>query len=196
MYDKNSRILTVPNYFTLCRILFAPLVYYFALKKNYLLAMVIFLLLALTDWADGFCARRFNQGSKFGCVLDPIADKIFAFFSYLAIYSSFKFLFWLVVCRDICILLCVGFALLRKWDLKIEPIFISKVNTAFLFCLPFWWFVLNTLAQSSNLFTYTYYFVLTLKYVIIGTTLASWFLYAKSYIMFVKTLFRKEMKGV
>jgi cardiolipin synthase (CMP-forming) len=43
--------------------------------KN-LLAMIIFVLAALTDWFDGFLARRLNQTSSFGAFLDPVADKL------------------------------------------------------------------------------------------------------------------------
>src|ERR1700731_4652472 len=41
-----------------------------------LLAMVIFVLAALTDWFDGYLARRLNQTSAFGAFLDPVADKL------------------------------------------------------------------------------------------------------------------------
>jgi cardiolipin synthase len=41
-----------------------------------LLAMVIFVLAALTDWFDGYLARKLNQTSAFGAFLDPVADKL------------------------------------------------------------------------------------------------------------------------
>ena len=47
-----------------------------SLEHRNLLAMVIFVLAALTDWFDGFLARKLNQTSSFGAFLDPVADKL------------------------------------------------------------------------------------------------------------------------
>ncbi|GGC18274.1 CDP-diacylglycerol--glycerol-3-phosphate 3-phosphatidyltransferase [Oxalicibacterium flavum] len=45
-------------------------------KTQGLIATVIFIVAALTDWIDGFLARRWNQTSAFGAFLDPVADKL------------------------------------------------------------------------------------------------------------------------
>jgi len=71
---------SIPNVLTFLRILIIPLlvfVYYF--PPNVIgmrLAALLFALAALTDWLDGYLARKLNQTSKLGAFLDPIADKL------------------------------------------------------------------------------------------------------------------------
>lgn len=75
--------LTIPTIMTWTRIFAIPLilgVFYLpesaatAAEKN-LVATVMFVVFALTDWLDGYLARRLNQTSSFGAFLDPVADK-------------------------------------------------------------------------------------------------------------------------
>jgi len=76
--------LNVPNLITLSRIILIPLLiglYYF--PEDWLseharnaTATVVFVGAALTDWLDGYLARRLNQMSAFGAFLDPVADKL------------------------------------------------------------------------------------------------------------------------
>ena len=77
-------ILNIPNYLSLLRIGLIPcliLVFYVpddtlsASDKN-LTATLIFLFAAITDWLDGYLARRLNQTSDFGAFIDPVADKL------------------------------------------------------------------------------------------------------------------------
>ncbi len=71
---------SIPNLLTFMRILIIPLlvfVYYF--PPNHIgmrLAALLFGLAAVTDWLDGYLARKLNQTSKLGAFLDPIADKL------------------------------------------------------------------------------------------------------------------------
>jgi cardiolipin synthase len=72
-------ILNVPNSLTLARIvLILPfaLVFLHGSAQSRWLALLLFAVAALTDWFDGYLARRLNQGSPFGRMLDPIADKL------------------------------------------------------------------------------------------------------------------------
>lgn len=69
----------VPNYFTLLRIIFVPIIvvfYYFPVANLHIVAAVLFVLAAVTDWLDGFLARRWKVSSAFGAFLDPVADKV------------------------------------------------------------------------------------------------------------------------
>jgi CDP-diacylglycerol--glycerol-3-phosphate 3-phosphatidyltransferase len=68
-----------PNLLTLLRIVLIPVfiaAYYLPFRWASLLAMALFVLAALTDWLDGYLARRLNQASPFGAFLDPVADKL------------------------------------------------------------------------------------------------------------------------
>ena len=72
-------ILNIPTALTIIRILFIPLIVFFYIYQVGLyrdLSAYIFLLAILTDYFDGFIARKFNQTTSFGEFLDPIADKL------------------------------------------------------------------------------------------------------------------------
>lgn len=72
---------TIPTLMTWTRIVAIPLiigVYYLqslSVETQNLIATVMFVLFAITDWLDGFLARKLNQTSAFGAFLDPVADK-------------------------------------------------------------------------------------------------------------------------
>ncbi|RZT92555.1 CDP-diacylglycerol--glycerol-3-phosphate 3-phosphatidyltransferase [Rivibacter subsaxonicus] len=71
---------TLPNLLTWARIVAIPLivgVFYLPIEPalQNLLATVLFIVVAMTDWADGYLARRLKQTSSFGAFLDPVADK-------------------------------------------------------------------------------------------------------------------------
>jgi CDP-diacylglycerol--glycerol-3-phosphate 3-phosphatidyltransferase/cardiolipin synthase len=76
--------LNIPMLLTWLRISLIPLmvaVYYFpasimAPTERDLIATIVFIVAALTDWLDGYLARRWNQTSAFGAFLDPVADKL------------------------------------------------------------------------------------------------------------------------
>lgn len=71
--------MTVPNALTLLRILLIPVlvvVYFLPVAWAPLAATATFALAGITDWLDGYLARRLQQTSKFGAFLDPVADKL------------------------------------------------------------------------------------------------------------------------
>jgi CDP-diacylglycerol--glycerol-3-phosphate 3-phosphatidyltransferase len=71
--------LNTPIILTFLRIALIPvlvLFFYLPYAWSNLLAVMVFVLAAVTDWADGFLARRWDQGSDFGAFLDPVADKL------------------------------------------------------------------------------------------------------------------------
>ncbi len=71
--------LNIANTLTWFRIAAIPLVvllFYMPLGWSHPLAAVVFFLAAITDWLDGYLARRLNQTSAFGAFLDPVADKL------------------------------------------------------------------------------------------------------------------------
>jgi len=71
--------LTVPTMLTLLRILMIPvlvLVFYLPWKWTNFATALVFALASLTDWLDGWIARRYHQYSAFGAFLDPVADKL------------------------------------------------------------------------------------------------------------------------
>jgi CDP-diacylglycerol--glycerol-3-phosphate 3-phosphatidyltransferase len=111
----NINMVTLPTYLTLFRLCAAPLVLpplfvlllpYDYWLLNYLLA-VLFLVFGLTDFFDGFIARRYKQESSLGSVLDPIADKFLLHSSLIGLLAADRIsFFWVLMflCRDLCMM--------------------------------------------------------------------------------------------
>ncbi|MDR5866086.1 CDP-diacylglycerol--glycerol-3-phosphate 3-phosphatidyltransferase [Halomonas koreensis] len=71
--------MNIPNLLTLARIVFIPLLvvlFYLPFSWSMPLAAALFALASVTDWLDGYLARRWDQSTPFGAFLDPVADKL------------------------------------------------------------------------------------------------------------------------
>lgn len=81
--------MNLPNILTLLRLLAAPgvavMFLYFQRPYADWFALILFVIAALTDWLDGYLARAWKQESKFGTMLDPIADKAMVVIALLVI---------------------------------------------------------------------------------------------------------------
>ncbi|AAC07866.1 CDP-alcohol phosphatidyltransferase family protein [Aquifex aeolicus] len=126
--------MNVPNLLSLSRLILSPLILYFVLEENYLSSLVLVLFLALMDFLDGFFARKLNQSTRMGKILDPLADKVFTFFSLLS-YTFFSkerlnpLIFFLLLGRDITLIIGGIFLIKRKFTP--EPSIYGKFTTLF-----------------------------------------------------------------
>lgn len=119
--------LNLPNQLTLLRVFLTPLFAFFILSESSLykqLALVVFIVAALTDWYDGWTARKFGYISRWGQFLDPLADKVLtsaAFLVYVYLGLIDAWMAWTVIARDF---LVTG---LRSYaEYKDRPIVTSK----------------------------------------------------------------------
>lgn len=71
-----SRIITLPNFLTAFRMVLIPVFVSFVVYQRFGWALFVFLAAGVTDGFDGLIARRFDQQSQLGTILDPIADKL------------------------------------------------------------------------------------------------------------------------
>ena len=100
---------TPPNQLTFLRILLAPVFVAFLFSANPLLrqlSLVVFILAMLTDWYDGWVARRWGYVTRWGTFLDPLADKVVTSTALIAfIYLNLvpPWTVWAIVIRDIVI---------------------------------------------------------------------------------------------
>ncbi|WP_374013814.1 CDP-diacylglycerol--glycerol-3-phosphate 3-phosphatidyltransferase [Pseudoxanthomonas koreensis] len=109
--------LTIPTWLTLLRIVMIPvlvLVFYLPYRWTNFAAAGVFILAALTDWLDGWVARRYRQHSAFGAFLDPVADKLMvavALFLIVQGHPTPWMAFWaaVIVGREIAV------SALREW---------------------------------------------------------------------------------
>jgi CDP-diacylglycerol--glycerol-3-phosphate 3-phosphatidyltransferase len=74
--SPRDRWLTLPNLLTLSRLPLAVVLFVCIANAWWLAGLIVFVLASLTDWADGFLARRLNQLSALGRSLDPLIDKV------------------------------------------------------------------------------------------------------------------------
>src|SRR3954469_19229623 len=113
--------LTIPTLMTWTRIVAIPLivgVFYLnmAPAERNLIATVMFVVFAATDWLDGFLARKLNQTSSFGAFLDPVADKFLVCASLLVLVHLQRadvFVALIIIGREIAI------SALREWMAQI-----------------------------------------------------------------------------
>lgn len=126
--------MNIPNLLTSLRILLVPVIILLILRDRYLAAMWLLLGAGVTDALDGFIARRFNQLTHLGAILDPLADKTLVVATFLVLAGTRLVPWWLaaaVVLRDL-VILCGAAAWYRRAGcLEIDPSWLSKANTFF-----------------------------------------------------------------
>jgi CDP-diacylglycerol--glycerol-3-phosphate 3-phosphatidyltransferase/cardiolipin synthase len=128
----------IPNILTLLRIILIPvlvLVFYAPYAWSHLLSTAVFGLAAVTDWLDGYLARRLKQSSVFGAFLDPVADKLMIAVALVVLVQDnptvlFAIPAAIIVGREIAI------SALREWmseigeRTKVAVSMIGKIKTA------------------------------------------------------------------
>lgn len=127
---------TISNLITVFRLLLIPFIVYFLLKKERLIAFIIMLVSLFSDVLDGYIARKFNQESKLGRLLDPLCDKISLTIILLTLLLINAVPLWAVIMiavRDILIL--IGSYLLFKQKKVVYKSNIFGKITGFLFGL-------------------------------------------------------------
>lgn len=125
----------LPNYITLARIVLIPVYLYYFIQGNLAAAALFFAISAVTDFIDGFIARKYNQESKVGRLLDPLADKltivsILLVLIYLNIIP--RVLSYIILAREIFILLSGIITYIYGLNF-INPSFIGKSSIALLY---------------------------------------------------------------
>ncbi len=135
--------MTVPNQLTILRIILTPIFVVLFVSQWLILKQVsvlVFAIAALTDWYDGWAARKLGKVSRWGIFLDPLADKVltsaaFIAFAWLGLVEWW--MVWVIVVRDVSITLLRSFAELRGRTLHTN--FSAKVKTfvqlAFIYAL-------------------------------------------------------------
>ena len=126
--------LTIPNIITLFRIILTPLFIIFLIQGNYRKAFVVFVLAGVSDLADGLIARTWQQKSRLGSYLDPLADKLLMAASFVTLSIYHQIPSWLtvvVLSRDV--ILAVGVVIFRLADipLVVRPSLAGKWTTTF-----------------------------------------------------------------
>ena len=123
--------LNLPCVLTLLRVVLVPGIALFLVERHFMLALVIFLIAALSDVADGWVARRWNQQTKMGAVLDPVVDIVFTLALFFALVSAKLLPSWVfgVAAVRYGILLVGGISLyLFVGPVRIRPTFFGRAT--------------------------------------------------------------------
>ncbi|HEY5884491.1 MAG TPA: CDP-alcohol phosphatidyltransferase family protein [Pyrinomonadaceae bacterium] len=139
---SSSRIVTVPNMLTVFRMVLIPVFVTLLFYQRFVLALGVFVVAGLTDGLDGLLARRFQQQSQLGTVLDPIADKLmmvtaFIVLSMRSIFpqplpSHLPIPFWVtiaVISRDVFIVVGAAAINIMTGFRGFRPSWLGKANT-------------------------------------------------------------------
>lgn len=93
----SEKVLTVPNLLSALRLLLVPVFLWLILIDQNLLAFAVLAFSSFTDWLDGYLARKLNQMSRLGQLLDPAADRLFILASLLGLAITNQVPWWLVI---------------------------------------------------------------------------------------------------
>jgi CDP-diacylglycerol--glycerol-3-phosphate 3-phosphatidyltransferase len=117
-----------PNQLTFLRILLTPVFIVFLLSSNPVLrqwSLAVYFLAAITDWYDGWLARRWGYVTRWGAFLDPLADKVLtsaALLAYASLGLVAGWMVWIIIIRDAVITLLRSYA-----EYKAKPVDTSKL---------------------------------------------------------------------
>ncbi|CBL47035.1 CDP-diaglycerol-glycerol-3-phosphatidyltransferase [gamma proteobacterium HdN1] len=136
---QSSRSLhyTIPNLLTMMRVALIPvvvIVYYIPQSGHYFIAAALFALAGITDWFDGYLARKWEQVTKLGAFLDPVADKLMVA-SALVILVEAHATPWLALPAVVIISREITISALREWMAElgkratVAVSFLGKVKT-------------------------------------------------------------------
>ena len=128
------RLLNIPNGITVFRIFLVPVVIWLIISDQMQLAFFALFLAGITDALDGYLAKKFGLLTELGAYLDPLADKALLVSIYIVLGFSGYLPVWLVIAvvsRDLLIIGAIMLSWMLERPVKLRPLLISKVNTAF-----------------------------------------------------------------
>ena len=135
----NGEVVNVPNLLSFLRILLVPVFLWLLLHQLFLAAIAVLAFAGLTDFLDGYLARKLNQTTKLGKMLDPVADRLYIFATLLALSATGYVPWWLaglVILRDF--LMLISLPILASVGYRSLPVhYLGKASTfALLYSFP------------------------------------------------------------
>lgn len=131
-------MINVPNTLSLVRIALIPVfiyVYYQPYEWSHIAATVVFGLAGITDWFDGYLARKLKQQSHLGAILDPLADKLMVVVVLILLVADNPHNNWLLFSTVVIITREIFISTLREWmaeqgeGSKVAVSFAGKIKT-------------------------------------------------------------------
>jgi len=163
------------NILTLIRLLLVPVFIIAIWYQKPFIALVVFTVAGLTDAIDGYIARKFNQVSQFGKIVDPIADKTLLVSAFIFIFNSqlpIKFPFWfvvLVISRDLYILAGSLLIYFIQGYLRVNPSVFGKATTFLQITTVIYTLLSNVNVNFYNELLYDTLIGITLLFMVLST---------------------------
>lgn len=154
---SREKFWNVPNALTLIRVALVPVLALMLLQKKALGALVVIFLAGLTDVLDGLAARAWNQRTRIGTIIDPLADKLllstaFILLTVQSLGFSYVIPLWLtavVIGRDF-LILAGGVVIYRiRGPREFPPTVSGKISTIFQVATVFWVILSNCVRVSA-----------------------------------------------
>ena len=193
----SSRILTVPNLLTVFRMVLTPVFVTLLFYQKFELALVVFVAAGVTDGLDGLLARRFDQQSQLGTILDPIADKLMMVSAFIVlsmrsvfpqpIPSHLPVPFWVtvaVISRDVFIIVGAAAINIMTGFRGFRPSWLGKLNTTVQIV------AITAIMFAASVPRYTGYYLPTVYAAVFGLSVFS----GLHYVFFVSKLMNEDRK--
>ncbi|MEX4463790.1 CDP-diacylglycerol--glycerol-3-phosphate 3-phosphatidyltransferase [Haemophilus influenzae] len=134
----------IPIFLTIFRVILIPffvIAFYLPIESSPFITTLIFFIAGVTDWLDGYLARKWKQTTRFGAFLDPVADKVMVVVA-LVLIVEHQHTFWITIPAIIMISREIIISALREWMAELGER--SKVAVS-------WWGKWKTTAQMLAL---------------------------------------------
>jgi CDP-diacylglycerol--glycerol-3-phosphate 3-phosphatidyltransferase len=148
--------MTLPNQLTVLRIILSPVfIYFFLSDQNWMkqASLLIFIIAALSDWYDGWLARKFNYITNWGKFWDPLADKILTSSAFIAFSIVGLVPLWMVliiISRDLLITLLRIFS--DKFGLVFVTSYYAKWKTLLQMVFLYYLLILFVAANNHDIY--------------------------------------------
>jgi len=157
--------LTIPNQLTILRIILTPVFLYYFLHGtpgDQLIATIIYIIASITDWYDGWYARRFGVITRWGQFMDPLADKllvssaliVFAYLGYVKWWMV-----WVIIIRDFFVTVIRIYALIKGTPIVTHVVAKWKtfMQMITIFIILFYINWMNYFSEGSHLYRAQYF---------------------------------------
>ncbi|KOQ95908.1 CDP-diacylglycerol--glycerol-3-phosphate 3-phosphatidyltransferase [Haemophilus sp. C1] len=134
----------IPIFLTMFRVILIPffvIAFYLPIESSPFITTLIFFIAGVTDWLDGYLARKWKQTTRFGAFLDPVADKVMVVAA-LVLIVEYQHSLWITIPAIIMISREIIISALREWMAELGER--SKVAVS-------WWGKWKTTAQMLAL---------------------------------------------
>ncbi len=149
----------IPNILTIFRFILIPIIFYFVLKNNYILAVIFLILSGATDVLDGYIARKYNFVTTFGTLVDPLADKFTQIATLLVLVIKNLIPLWILLVLLLKEILMISGAsfLFEKQTIAIPSKWYGKITTVLIYLAIFLSMIKKQIGLDFSIDLYLYY---------------------------------------